>query len=203
MAPACLSSRSLLGCTPSGEFEAADAKAHRGLSSRGIAVRTLINKGGLSMMKLSFAVAAIAAATVSLSAVGASADVASATAVSCGGKTNAQLVSGDEVTVNVAIDITTFPGYGTVLTGPNATPYYSDVPENAFVANVPQPVTYTLNQTPAGGEIYVYDGSTTAQVTCPAVTAAIPTMSEWAMILLGLMLAGGAALYIQRRRLEA
>lgn len=29
---------------------------------------------------------------------------------------------------------------------------------------------------------------------------AIPTMSEWAMILLGLMLAGGAALYIQRRQ---
>lgn len=29
---------------------------------------------------------------------------------------------------------------------------------------------------------------------------AVPTMSEWAMILLGLMLAGGAALYIQRRQ---
>ena len=31
----------------------------------------------------------------------------------------------------------------------------------------------------------------------------IPTMSEWAIILLGLTMAGGAALYIQRRRLEA
>ncbi len=30
--------------------------------------------------------------------------------------------------------------------------------------------------------------------------AAIPTMSEWAMILMGTMLAGGAALYIQRRQ---
>lgn len=33
-----------------------------------------------------------------------------------------------------------------------------------------------------------------------AVPAAIPTMSEWAMILLGVLLAGGAALTIQRRR---
>ncbi|WP_271083953.1 IPTL-CTERM sorting domain-containing protein [Brevundimonas sp. NIBR11] len=31
----------------------------------------------------------------------------------------------------------------------------------------------------------------------------VPTLSEWAMILFGLTLAGGAALYIQRRRLTA
>lgn len=37
----------------------------------------------------------------------------------------------------------------------------------------------------------------------PAVIVPVPTMSEWAMILLGLMLAGGAALYVQRRRLTA
>jgi len=37
----------------------------------------------------------------------------------------------------------------------------------------------------------------------PSAAASIPTMSEWAMILLGLALAGGAALFIQRRRLEA
>jgi hypothetical protein len=34
-----------------------------------------------------------------------------------------------------------------------------------------------------------------------AAPAPVPTLSEWAMILLGLMLAGGAALFIQRRRL--
>lgn len=34
--------------------------------------------------------------------------------------------------------------------------------------------------------------------TCPV--APVPTMSEWAMILLGVMLAGGAALTLQRRR---
>ena len=33
-----------------------------------------------------------------------------------------------------------------------------------------------------------------------AAAAPVPTMSEWAMILLGTILAGGAALYIQRRR---
>lgn len=31
----------------------------------------------------------------------------------------------------------------------------------------------------------------------------VPTLSEWAMILLGAILAGGAALYIQRRQLDA
>ncbi len=34
----------------------------------------------------------------------------------------------------------------------------------------------------------------------PVVTA-VPTMSEWAMILLGLILAGGSALYLQRRQM--
>ena len=36
-----------------------------------------------------------------------------------------------------------------------------------------------------------------------AGAAAVPTMTEWAMILLGLMLAGGAVVLIQRRRLVA
>jgi|GEM_PF-4226534 len=36
-----------------------------------------------------------------------------------------------------------------------------------------------------------------------AAAAAVPTMTEWAMILFGTMLAGGAALYLQRRRLIA
>ena len=34
----------------------------------------------------------------------------------------------------------------------------------------------------------------------PSAPAPVPTMSEWAMILLGVLLAGGAALTIQRRR---
>lgn len=38
---------------------------------------------------------------------------------------------------------------------------------------------------------------------CPVAPTAIPTMTEWAMILLGVMLAGGAALTLHRRRQEA
>lgn len=39
-------------------------------------------------------------------------------------------------------------------------------------------------------------------ITAPAPPPApVPTLSEWAMILLGLMLAGGAALHLQRQRL--
>lgn len=38
------------------------------------------------------------------------------------------------------------------------------------------------------------------QVVSAVAPAAVPTMSEWAMILLGVLLAGGAALTIQRRR---
>ena len=34
-----------------------------------------------------------------------------------------------------------------------------------------------------------------------ATPALVPTMSEWAMILMGVVFAGGAAVYIQRRRL--
>ncbi len=37
--------------------------------------------------------------------------------------------------------------------------------------------------------------------TLVAAVAPVPTLSEWAMILFGLMLAGGAALYIQRHRM--
>lgn len=38
-------------------------------------------------------------------------------------------------------------------------------------------------------------------VTEVATPATVPTMTEWAMILFGILLAGGAALMIQRRRL--
>lgn len=51
-------------------------------------------------------------------------------------------------------------------------------------------------QTTSGGE---YVGEATVVVTL-LPPAAIPTLSEWAMILFGTVLAGGAALFIQRRR---
>lgn len=39
--------------------------------------------------------------------------------------------------------------------------------------------------------------------TSAAAPATVPTMSEWAMILFGTLLAGGAGLFVQRRRLTA
>lgn len=46
-------------------------------------------------------------------------------------------------------------------------------------------------------------GSTPRQLILTAGPSTVPTLSEWAMILFGLTLAGGAALFIQRRRLTA
>lgn len=48
-------------------------------------------------------------------------------------------------------------------------------------------------------EVY---GDSVSLIAAPAV-ATVPTMSEWAMILFGLLLAGGAALHIQRNRRAA
>lgn len=47
-----------------------------------------------------------------------------------------------------------------------------------------------------------YTVSVTNAVGAPPVPAAVPTMTEWAMILFALALAGAAALMIQRRRSE-
>lgn len=56
-------------------------------------------------------------------------------------------------------------------------------------------LTFLGRNDPAG--VYLDDVSVAE---AGASVATIPTMSEWARILLGLTLAGGAALYIQRRR---
>ena len=50
-----------------------------------------------------------------------------------------------------------------------------------------------------GGDNYLQCGSDRLMLPAAAPTA-IPTLSEWAMILLGILLAGIAALTIQRRR---
>ena len=43
----------------------------------------------------------------------------------------------------------------------------------------------------------------TLTVSRPAAPAVIPTLSEWALILFGLILVGGAALHLQRRQMAA
>ncbi|WP_428152212.1 IPTL-CTERM sorting domain-containing protein [Brevundimonas sp.] len=58
--------------------------------------------------------------------------------------------------------------------------------------------TTTLN----GGGVSVRDLPFSATFT-PTVPAPVPTLSEWAMILLGLTLAGAAVLIVQQRRLSA
>lgn len=57
-------------------------------------------------------------------------------------------------------------------------------------------VGLTATSTVAG----VRTGDGVVTITYGAAPAPIPTLSEWAMILFGTILAGGAALYIQRRR---
>lgn len=67
--------------------------------------------------------------------------------------------------------------------------------------------TYTLvggpwaSTSPNG--IYAVRLTGPGAVTVTVGAAAVPTLSEWAMILFGTILAGGAALYIQRRRFIA
>ena len=61
---------------------------------------------------------------------------------------------------------------------------------------------YTCTGVCAGG-VYTVGSHITAGTMVGVAPVSVPTMSEWAMILFGLMLAGGAALYIQRRQLIA
>jgi len=80
-----------------------------------------------------------------------------------------------------------------------------------YVSNAPLSTTSTWNgRTFAsmglvpGAYVWTWGSGGTAdsftlQIGAPA--APVPTMTEWAMILMSLMLAGGAALYIQRRHM--
>ncbi|NBB65879.1 IPTL-CTERM sorting domain-containing protein [Pseudomonas sp. ODNR1LW] len=70
-------------------------------------------------------------------------------------------------------------------------------------------ISFGVENLPSTVGNFVFSGSDSSTVrqlilTPTAATtppSTIPTMSEWAMILFGLSLAGGAALYIQRRRM--
>lgn len=80
----------------------------------------------------------------------------------------------------------------------------SSVTGNAICANrapgvLAGPGFCSLGYTDVGSS----EGSSTAAstVTVTAAPAAVPSLSEWAMILFALILAGGASLHLQRRRL--
>jgi hypothetical protein len=60
-----------------------------------------------------------------------------------------------------------------------------------------------VNETATVNNDFVFgnsQGSAPRTLTIVQTPAPVPTLSEWAMILLGLMLAGGAAIYLQRRQ---
>ncbi|MFC5344126.1 IPTL-CTERM sorting domain-containing protein [Brevundimonas staleyi] len=84
-----------------------------------------------------------------------------------------------------------------------STNYRGDLGSSApssFGIDVPagQTLTLVVSQVAgAGTESY------SLTVVGPTDPVAVPTMTEWAMILMGLMLAGGAAVMIQRRRMAA
>lgn len=81
------------------------------------------------------------------------------------------------------------------------------------VTLVTPPPTMHFYDGPPGGALTVATFNGNDHLTCgsdrllapgaAATPAAVPTMSEWAIILLGIMLAGGAALIIHRRRMTA
>jgi len=62
------------------------------------------------------------------------------------------------------------------------------------------PLTGTLQKVTIGGASQLTCGADRLLLPNAVAPAPVPTLSEWAMILLGVLLAGGAALTIQRRR---
>ncbi len=71
---------------------------------------------------------------------------------------------------------------------------------SALITNAPTPGTYPIHVMTTSGGFEIGEAVTSLTLAAPTP---IPTLSEWAMIAMGLTLAGGAALYIQRRRLIA
>lgn len=79
----------------------------------------------------------------------------------------------------------------------------SSTQDSSFSVNVPngQTLVVVVHEVGRGtGVGQTYTVTASAHVAPPAP---VPTMSEWAMILLATILAGGTALYLQRRRLTA
>lgn len=133
--------------------------------------------------------------------------------------------------VNLGTDAGGLPtGYQLVIERTPGPPYLTSTPTNpnsrqSFIYMLPNQTVSESNSvcvTRGGGGAVTGPGvcGSTAQdagssigsVVAPVVVtsapaaipvAAVPTLTEWAMILFGTILAGGAALYIQRRRLTA
>jgi sugar lactone lactonase YvrE len=83
-----------------------------------------------------------------------------------------------------------------------------DGSQNPFVSTQDAPNVRGMAVSPSG-DLYIADAdaNTITRVIgagpSTVAPAAVPTLSEWAMILFGLVLAGGAMLMVQRRRILA
>lgn len=107
-----------------------------------------------------------------------------------------QLESGKRYMIGTIADNPS--GYGTTpeASSPNIVPPFVAVPEYYQVSNFASPDTPNFGLT---GRLEVSINPTSA----PPTPAAVPTLTEGTMILLGLGLAGGAALVLHRRHLSA
>ncbi|MNU70483.1 hypothetical protein D3C71_598920 [compost metagenome] len=71
---------------------------------------------------------------------------------------------------------------------------------SSLITNPATPGSYPFSFETTSGGFLIGEASATLSIAAPAP---IPTMTEWAMILLGVLLAGSATLMIQKRRLAA
>lgn len=71
---------------------------------------------------------------------------------------------------------------------------------SSLITNPAAPGPYLFHFETTSGGFMIGEASATLSIAAPAP---IPTMTEWAMILLGVLLAGSATLIIQKRRLPA
>lgn len=147
----------------------------------------------------------------------------------CGRANGYRLVTYDaDTNTYSAINITSTGGVGpftAIAAGPASSAtnnYFIQTPAGVGQNGI---VFVTSSKTNAGGTLTIITGAgagglytclgvctsgaltagrhITAGTIVGVAPAAVPTLSEWAMILFGLMLAGGAALYIQRRQMIA
>ena len=123
------------------------------------------------------------------------------------------VVGGTPIWTGPTVDVT--PGvYASYTFSPNLTvtsgATYALAIEKT-VAGETGSIEWVLGDNYAGGVPIFYDPATTNWIDNPSFDAVfsatfvtapapVPTMSEWAMILMGVILAGSAALYIQRRK---
>lgn len=116
---------------------------------------------------------------------------------------------------SVGANTTEYSGAFRVMTTANvvlSTPFFRDGSQTS----APDLASYTADLTPYAGQTVrlafeMKNGTSCCNVTYgdnvsvlnSPTPAPVPTLSEWAMILLALALAGGAALYLQRRGVTA